>query len=94
MKMTGRVAEPVKTSGKIIDFHEFRKRKAEEEYLARGRKPLYVSHSRGQVRGQQGELSDFSGRIATLRMSIEKINALMTDLKKFSASDLTGLGKN
>jgi len=76
----------------VIDFHKYRRKKAEEEFLTRGRKPLYVSHSRGQVKGQdssqdenKANLSDFSERIASIRHSLEKINALMTDLKKLSS---------
>lgn len=73
-------------SENVIDFHGFRRKKAEEESLARGRKPLYVSHSRGHVQGRSDSqhLSDFSDRIANLRYSLEKINALMADLKKLS----------
>ena len=73
-------------SENVVDFHSFRRKKAEEEYLARGRKPLYVSHSRGHVQGRTDNqhLSDFSDRIANLRYSLEKINALMADLKKLS----------
>ena len=38
-------------SGGVVNFQDFRRKKIEEEHLARGRKPLYVSHARGQVQG-------------------------------------------
>lgn len=77
-------------SGLVIDLQSFRSRKSEEETLARGRSPLYKSYSQEnrQTSSAQGsELSDFSERITRIRASLEKINALMTDLKKLSANE-------
>lgn len=83
MRQTEKTATTGIENGNIISFHEFRRKKAEEEYLSRGRRPLYVSHGRGQVRGQESDLSDFGGRIAHLRSSIDSIYSLVNDLKKF-----------
>ncbi|MCB9229413.1 MAG: hypothetical protein H6618_07365 [Deltaproteobacteria bacterium] len=69
------------TSFNTLDLSKFRKKKTEKEWLARGREPLYVSYSRGQLHGSDSVsvsgLSDFGGRIADLKSELEKINALM-----------------
>ena len=82
-------------SGGVVNFQDFRRKKIEEEHLARGRKPLYVSHSRGQVQGEgqakpDEKLSDFSDRIARIRHSLDKINELMGDLKQISSGQVRG----
>lgn len=86
-------------SGGVVDFQDFRRKKIEEEHLARGRKPLYVSHARGQVQGEDkpqvdAQLSDFSDRIARIRHSLDKINELMGDLKQLSSANVRGNKQN
>jgi hypothetical protein len=75
---------------KIVDLASFRQKKASDDDLARGRKPLYVSHMKGKVTGsphlKSPEASDFGDRLQRIRTSLEKINSLMVELKKMSAS--------
>ena len=87
------------SSSGVVSFQDFRRKKIEEEHLARGRKPLYVSHARGQVQGEgqttsQDKLSDFSDRIARIRHSLDKINELMGDLKQLSSGQVRGVDQN
>lgn len=79
---------------KIVDFAAFRRKKFVENDLARGRKPLYVSHMDGKIsgsphfKGPAGEASesgDLGERIQRIRTSLQKINRLMAELKRMSA---------
>ena len=74
-------ATPKHHPSNVVDFHGYIKRKNEEKFLSGERKPLYVSYSKGQVRGgnRSVTLSDFSEKIARLRSSLERISA---ELKK------------
>ncbi len=80
-----------KNSGKIFDFTNFKRSKAISEELAKGRTPLYLSHLKGRVSGSphlKGTHKEgFGDRISKIRKSLERINALMTDLKKMPESD-------
>lgn len=86
-------------SGAVVNFQDFRRKKVEEEHLARGRQPLYVSHARGQIQGEgqskaDDNLSDFSDRIARIRHSLDKINELMGDLKQISSGQVRGVNQS
>lgn len=79
---------------KIVDMAAFRRRKFVENDLARGRKPLFVSHHDSKVTGSPhfnqpvGDGSDDLGdRIQRIRASLQKINRLMAELKRMSAVD-------
>lgn len=74
----------------VVDLASFRRKKAVDEELTRGgRNPLYVSHLTGKVTGQphanRPESPDFGDRLQRIRASLEKINRLMSELKKMSA---------
>ena len=74
----------------VVDLAAFRRKKAVDEELTRGgRNPLYVSHLTGKVTGQPGpkgaESPDFGDRLQRIRASLEKINRLMSELKRMSA---------
>ena len=71
--------------GKVIDIKAFREKQAEQQALVRGRVPLYESH----IKGDKVSTHDFALRISKLRQSIEKINALVADLKKRHSRDHT-----
>ena len=79
------------TDAKIVDIASFRKKKSTNEELARGRKPLYVSHSTGKVSGSPHlkgpETADFGDRLSRIRASLDKINRLMSELKRMSSSE-------
>jgi hypothetical protein len=73
----------------VVDLASFRKSKEVAEELTRGgRSPLYVSHMTGKVTGsphmKRPESPDFGDRLQRIRSSLEKINRLMTELKKMS----------
>ena len=79
-------------ASQIVDLASFRKKKEIGDELTRGgRKPLYVSHLSGKVTGMSPQVgrsddqADFGDRLQRIRSSLEKINRLMTELKKMSA---------
>ena len=84
---------PEAISSQVVDLASFRKKKEVGEELTRGgRKPLYVSHLTGKVTGSQqaspGQAegqADFGDRLQRIRSSLEKINRLMSELKKMSS---------
>jgi hypothetical protein len=80
-----------KKSGDIVDLAAFRAKKDVQEQLARGRDPLFVSHLDGKIKGSphlsRPKAEDFGDRIQRIRTSLEKINRLMTELKKISKDD-------
>jgi hypothetical protein len=84
---------PSEKSGQVVDLADFRKKKTTDEELARGRKPLYVSHGTGKISGsphmKRPESADFGDRLSRIRSSLEKINKLMSELKRMSASEPT-----
>lgn len=79
-----------KSQAPVVDLASFRKKKAVDQEFARDRQPLYVSHLTGKVTGnphaKRGETGDFGDRLQRIRTSLEKINRLMTELKKMSSS--------
>jgi len=56
-----------------------------------GREPLFVSHVDGTVKGsphfKRSEAEDFADRMQRIRISLEKINKLMSELKGQQAYD-------
>jgi hypothetical protein len=84
---------PSTADAKIVDIASFRKKKSTDEELARGRKPLYVSHASGKVTGSPHlkgpETADFGDRLSRIRSSLDKINRLMSELKRMSSTEQT-----
>ncbi len=82
---------PQTQDAKVVDFNAFKKKKSGDGELARGRNPLYMSHLDGKVTGsphfKRPEAGDFGDRLQRIRTSLEKINGLIAELKKMSASD-------
>ena len=78
-----------KTSS-IVDLASFRQKKEIETQLGQGRKPLYVSHMSGKVTGSPHLKSpastgeDFGDRVQRIKVSLEKINRLLGEIKKIS----------
>lgn len=76
---------------KVVDLSTFRKKKEVTKELAGDRTPLYVSHLDGKIKGsphlKDSETQDFGDRLQRIRMSLEKINTLMVELKKMSAQE-------
>jgi hypothetical protein len=70
----------------VVDFSVFKRNKDAQTDLARGRTPLHVSHIDGKVKGSPHfrgpEADDFGDRMQRIKVSLEKINQLMTELKK------------
>lgn len=79
-----------KDSKGIVDLASFRAKKEMEQQLAQGRKPLYVSHLTGKVTGSPHLKSpastgeDFGERVQRIKVSLEKINRLLGEIKKIS----------
>jgi hypothetical protein len=70
----------------VLDLEHFRRSKTIAKHLAKGKTPLYVSHLDGEIRTNQpkagrGE-NDFAARIQRIRRSLERINALMGQLRE------------
>ena len=76
----------------VIHLEDFRQQKLSDHELARGRKPLYVSHGMMDLRensGSPGEGSpgiNFGERLQKLRKSLDKMTSLLGDLKKLPES--------
>jgi len=89
--MNDNTNDPVTTKTLVLDFNSFKKKKETERDLAAGRNPLYVSHLDGKVKGSphlnRPEAEDFGDRLQRIRTSLEKINSLISDLKKMSATN-------
>jgi hypothetical protein len=75
-------------SPKIIDLASFRAKKNVKEDLGKGREPLFISHMDGKLSGsphmKRPEAEDFGDRLSRIKLSLEKINRLMAELKKVS----------
>lgn len=80
--------------GEVVSLANFRKKKETQEEFGRGREPLYVSHLTGKVTGtphmKRPESQDFGDRLTRIRSSLEKINRLMSELKKMSSEGAEG----
>lgn len=81
----------------VVDLASFRKKKETDGEFARGREPLYVSHLEGKVTGspntKRPDGEGFGDRLTRIRSSLEKINRLMTDLKRMSAEGPAPVGE-
>lgn len=70
----------------VVSLDAFRRKKDFENSFSEGRIPLYVSHLSGKVKGNphlnKEEAKDFSNRMQRIKLSLEKINKLMKELKK------------
>lgn len=71
----------------IISLNQFKNQKAEKELLSRGRRPLYVSHARGQISGSghRDDLSDFGSRISEMKEQLKQINHFMNEIQQLPA---------
>jgi len=68
----------------VIDLDKYKKNKIIKQELVReGRTPLYVSHLTGKITGGKKD-PEFGDRLQRIRVSLEKINRLMSELKKMS----------
>ena len=84
-----KTSNDLKTDAPVVDLASFRKKKETAVEFARGREPLYVSHLKGKVTGpkENGQNdADFGDRLQRIRSSLDKINRLMTDLKRMSST--------
>ena len=76
---------------KVVDFNAFRRQKESEKEISRGRLPLHVSHLDGKITGsphlKKKESEEFGARMERIKSSLERINQLMSDLKKTSKSE-------
>jgi hypothetical protein len=75
-------------SKNVVELSSFRKKKETAEEFARGRSPLYVSHTSGKISGSKEAASEdtFGDRYQRIKSSLEKINRLMAELKKISST--------
>lgn len=71
-------------AAKVVDFKSFKDKRSVEREIGRGRKPLYVNHAAGTISGRKDENADFGDRLTKIRSSLDRINQLMTELKKLS----------
>lgn len=76
---------------KVLDFTAFKKKQEVNSEFSRARKPLYVNNDEGRVSGTEdgaknaASTEDFGDRLQKIRSSLDRINTLMSDLKKLSA---------
>ena len=76
-----------KPESKVVSLTAFKKKKETRDEVSRGRKPLYMSHGDGQVSGRNAASDDFGDRLGKIRSSLDRINNLMSELKKLSSKD-------
>lgn len=73
----------------VTNLADFKKKKAVTDDLTRGgRTPLYVSHLTGKVTGgpeSRESNVDFGERLQRIRASLDKINRVMSELKRMNA---------
>ncbi|MGE0172426.1 MAG: hypothetical protein AB7T49_06570 [Oligoflexales bacterium] len=69
------------TKDKVVDLSSFRLKKQLEADVSRGRTPLYTSY-RNPASEQPNPENDFAARMQRIRQSLEKINQLMSQIKK------------
>ena len=91
---------PRSAATNVVDLSAFRRQKSTADELTRGgRRPLYVSHGSGQISGLPGtdqatpaaEGAHFGDRLQRIRSSLEKINRLMSDLRRMSTEQQDGI---
>jgi hypothetical protein len=73
----------------IMDLNHARLKKQVREDLANDRTPLYLSYNKGRVlTGEQilKPKDDFADGLVRVRQSLERINDLMSELKKLNNS--------
>lgn len=81
------------SNGKVLDLGSFRKKKETKNEFAPNRQPLYSSHlgstpdKAGGKRSTQTQDADFGDRLHRIRLSLDKINRLMGELKKMSGAN-------
>ena len=81
-----------KPESKVLSLSAFKQKKASRDEIARGRQPLYMSHDDGVVSGRnratehKGE-ENFGDRMHKIRASLDRINTLMSELKKLSSKE-------
>ena len=70
----------------VVCLESYRLKKSFESDLSRGRSPLYVSHLNNEIKGsphfKRPSADDFGTRMQRIKLSLEKINFLMAELKK------------
>lgn len=78
---------------KVIELSAFKKKQETKNEISRNRKPLYVNEASGAVTGrpnapkQDGKNGDFADRLVKIRGSLDRINQLMSEIKKLSAKE-------
>lgn len=70
----------------VVSLAQFKQKKDVEKELSQGRTPLYVSHLNSEITGSSKashqEKEDFGVRLQRIKSSLERINFLMSELKK------------
>lgn len=79
---------------KVVELSAFKAKKEMSDDLARGRQPLFISHMDGKLKGSphlnRPEAENFGDRLTRIKTSLEKINRLMSELKKISKDEDQG----
>jgi hypothetical protein len=85
-------------SKNVISFAEAKAKRVVKEDLANGRKPLYISHQDGKLKGsphlKEPSAEDFGDRLTRIKTSLEKINRLMSELRKVSRVESVEANQN
>lgn len=87
--MTTNHTNPPET--KVLDFTAFKKKQEVNNEFSRARKPLFINDKEGLISGtEEGAKSasteDYGDRLQKIRTSLDRINTLMSDLKKLSSN--------
>ena len=90
------MSKSVENDTKVVDLGSFRKKKQMEKELGKGRTPLISSHLKKKVTDPStlGNTSDFGDRLTRIRSSLDRINSLMSDLRKIADRNPEAKPKN
>lgn len=86
-------------TGEIIDFKSFKAKKLIKENLSKDRYPLYLSYLdkksflNTKMQSANDE-RDFSERLKRIKASLERINKLMSELKKIAEKEESEIPSN
>ena len=86
------------TTGQILDFSKAKERRSAKDELGRQRDtPLYVDYKNGKITGSPHgngsshpkgtQTADFGDRMTRIRSSLDKINRLMSEIKRMSTDE-------
>ena len=72
------------SESKVVSLANYKAKKSTDQELSRNRRPLYVSHLKNKSDSQKPKERHLGDRISRIKVSLDRINNLMNDLKAMS----------